>query len=115
MSSFAIIGSGFGGLSLAVRLQAAGHQVRIFEKRPKIGGRAYQLKDAGYTFDMGPSLVTAPSIVRAIFEAADRRLEDYVDLVPLDPFYRIFFHDGTHMDYNGDARADEEPTSCILG
>ncbi|MDA0684386.1 MAG: phytoene desaturase family protein [Bacteroidetes bacterium] len=103
MSSFAIIGSGFGGLSLAVRLQAAGHQVRIFEKRPKIGGRAYQLKDAGYTFDMGPSLVTAPSIVRAIFEAADRRLEDYVDLVPLDPFYRIFFHDGTHMDYNGDA------------
>ena len=52
---------------------------------------------------MGPSLVTAPSIVRAIFEAADRRLEDYVDLVPLDPFYRIFFHDGTHMDYNGDA------------
>ena len=101
MANIAIIGSGFGGLSLGVRLQAAGHQVRIFEKREKIGGRAYQLKDAGYTFDMGPSLVTAPSIIRSIFEAADRRMEDYIDLVPLDPFYRIFFHDGSHMDYSG--------------
>ncbi len=97
----AIIGSGFGGLSLAVRLQAAGHDVVIFEKRPQIGGRAYQLKKDGYTFDMGPSLVTAPSIIRSIFEAAGRRLEDYVDLVPLDPFYRIFYHDGTHIDYTG--------------
>jgi phytoene desaturase len=102
MAHIAIIGSGFGGLALGVRLQAAGHQVRIFEKRDKIGGRAYQLKDAGYTFDMGPSLVTAPSIIRSIFESADRKMEDYIDLVPLDPFYRIFFHDGSHMDYSGD-------------
>lgn len=105
MAKLAVIGSGFGGLSLAVRLQAAGHQVRIFEKREKIGGRAYQLKDAGYTFDMGPSLVTAPSIIQSIFESAGRRMEDYIDLVPLDPFYRIFFHDRSHMDYNGDAEA----------
>ena len=102
MANIAVIGSGFGGLSLAVRMQAEGHQVRIFEKREKIGGRAYQLKDAGYTFDMGPSLVTAPSIIRSIFDAADRKMEDYIELVPLDPFYRIFFHDGTHMDYSGD-------------
>lgn len=108
MKHIAIIGSGFGGLSLAVRLQAEGHRVRIFEKREKIGGRAYQLKDAGYTFDMGPSLVTAPSIIRSIFESAGRRLEDYVDLVPLDPFYRIFFHDGSSMDYSGDAQKMKE-------
>ncbi len=111
MKNIAIIGSGFGGLSLAVRLQAAGHQVRIFEKREKIGGRAYQLKDAGYTFDMGPSLVTAPSIIRSIFESANRRMEDYIDLVPLDPFYRIFFHDGSHMDYSGNADRMKEQLS----
>jgi len=108
MKHIAIIGSGFGGLSLAVRLQAAGHRVRIFEKREKIGGRAYQLTDAGYTFDMGPSLVTAPSIIRSIFESANRKMEDYIDLVPLDPFYRIFFHDGSHMDYSGDSQRMKE-------
>ena len=111
MKNIAIIGSGFGGLSLAVRLQAAGHQVRIFEKREKIGGRAYQLKDAGYSFDMGPSLVTAPSIIRSIFESAGRRMEEYVDLVPLDPFYRIFFHDGSHMDYSGNSDRMKEQLS----
>ncbi len=103
-----IIGSGFGGLSLAVRLQAAGHDVTILEKRAAVGGRAYRLKKDGYTFDMGPSLVTAPSIIRRIFDAADRRLEDYIDLVPLDPFYRIFYHDGTHIDYAGDAERMKE-------
>ena len=97
-----VIGSGFGGLSIAVRLQAAGMQVTLLEKREKIGGRAYQLKDRGYTFDMGPSLITAPEIVDSIFRAGGRRLTDYVDLVPLDPFYRIYFHDGTHIDYVGD-------------
>lgn len=102
-TTVSIIGSGFGGLSLAIRLQAAGYEVTIHEKRPHIGGRAYRLEEKGYVFDMGPSLVTAPSIIRSIFESADRRLEDYVDLVPLDPFYRIFFHDGTSVDYSGDA------------
>jgi len=103
MHKVSIIGSGFGGLALAVRLQSAGYQVTIHEKRLKIGGRAYQLVKDGYTFDMGPSLVTAPSIIRSIFEAAGKRLEDYVELEPLDPFYRIFFHDGTHVDYVGDS------------
>ncbi|HSG49510.1 MAG TPA: NAD(P)-binding protein, partial [Longimicrobiales bacterium] len=94
-----IIGSGFGGLALAIRLQAAGIRTTILEKREKIGGRAYQLRDRGYVFDMGPSLVTAPGIVDSIFQAAGRSLHDYVDMIPLDPFYRIYFHDGTHLDY----------------
>jgi phytoene desaturase len=97
-----VIGSGFGGLSIAIRLQAAGVRVTLLEKREQIGGRAYQLKDRGYTFDMGPSLITAPEIIDSIFRAGGRRFTDYVDLVPLDPFYRIYFHDGTHIDYVGD-------------
>ena len=97
-----IIGSGFGGLALAARLQAAGMQVTVLEKREAIGGRAYKLEDRGYVFDMGPSLITAPHIIDSVFQAAGRRLEDYVELVPLDPYYRIYFHDGTHIDYVGD-------------
>jgi phytoene desaturase len=103
-----VIGSGFGGLSLAVRLQAAGIQVTLVEKREKIGGRSYQLKDSGYVFDMGPSLITAPRIIESIFEAAGRRMEDYLELLPLDPYYRIYFHDDTHLDYVGDAEHMKE-------
>ncbi|MGI9629179.1 MAG: phytoene desaturase family protein, partial [Longimicrobiales bacterium] len=99
-----VIGGGFGGLAAAVRLQAAGIATTLVEKRERIGGRAYQYKEAGYVFDMGPSLITAPQIINSIFESAGRRLEDYVDLIPLDPFYRIFFHDGTSLDYVGDSR-----------
>lgn len=105
MNRIIVIGSGFGGLAEAVRLQARGFSVTIFEKREKVGGRAYQLVRDGYTFDMGPSLVTAPAIIRSVFEAAGRRMEDYLDLVPLNPFYRIYFHDGTSLDYTGDPAA----------
>lgn len=98
----AIIGSGFGGLSLGARLQSQGYDVTIYEKQDMVGGHAYQLKDRGYTFDLGPSLITAPSIIREIFETAGREMDDYLDLIPLDPFYRIYYHDGTFLDYSGD-------------
>jgi phytoene desaturase len=101
MSKIAIIGSGFGGLAEAIRLQASGFEVTIFEKREKVGGRAYQLKKDGYTFDMGPSLITAPDIIQKVFRAAGREMKDYLDLVPLDPYYRIYFHDKSFMDYSG--------------
>ena len=100
--SAVVIGSGFGGLAIAARLQAAGMDVTLLEKREKLGGRAYQLVDKGYVFDMGPSLITAPHVLDSIFRAGGRRFTDYVDLIPLDPFYRIYFHDGTHLDYVGD-------------
>ena len=102
MKKIAVIGAGFGGLAEAIRLQASGFQVTLFEKREKVGGRAYQLKKDGYTFDMGPSLITAPEIIQKIFRAASRDMKDYIDLVPLDPFYRIYFHDRSTMDYTGD-------------
>ena len=103
-----VIGSGFGGLAMAARLQAAGLDVTVLEKADSIGGRARQLEDGGYLFDMGPSLITAPDLIDSIFRAAGRRLIDYVDLVPLDPFYRIYFHDGTHIDYKGDREPMKE-------
>lgn len=109
MKSVAIIGSGFGGLAEAIRLQARGFAVTLFEKRAKVGGRAYQLVKNGYTFDMGPSLITAPFIVERVFQAAGREMRDYVDIVPLDPFYRIYYHDGSYLDYSGDsARMKQE-------
>ncbi len=103
-----VVGSGFGGLAAAARLRAAGLDVTVIEKRDKIGGRAYQLVDRGWVFDMGPSLITAPHVLDSIFRAAGRRLTDYVDLVPLDPYYRVFFHDGTSIDYVGDPERMKE-------
>ena len=97
-----IIGSGFGGLAAAIRLQAKGMQVTLLEKNAKVGGHAYQLVKGGYTFDMGPSIITAPDLIQRVFECAGARIEDYLDLVKLDPFYRIYFHDGTSLDYTDD-------------
>jgi len=99
-----VIGSGFGGLSIAIRLLAQGIDVEIIEKNEKIGGHAYQLKGNGYTFDMGPSLITAPQIIESVFKAAGKKSSDYLDMVPLDPFYRIYFHDKTYLDYSGNAK-----------
>ena len=94
-----IIGSGFGGLAAAIRLQAKDMQVTLLEKNAKVGGHAYQLVKDGYTFDMGPSIITASDLIQRVFECAGRRLEDYLDLIKLDPFYRIYFHDGSSLDY----------------
>ncbi len=102
-----VIGAGFGGLASAIRLQAAGHDVTLVEARERVGGRAYQLQDAGFTFDMGPTLVTAPNLLEDVWSAAGRRLEDDVELVPLSPAYRIYFSDGRHFDYGGGVDHDE--------
>lgn len=98
----AVIGSGFGGLGIAVRLQSQGYDVEIYEKQDKLGGHAGQIKEKGYTFDMGPSLITAPKIIKSLFDRADRKIEDYLDLHYLNPFYRVYFHDNSFIDYNGE-------------
>jgi phytoene desaturase len=97
-----VIGSGFGGLAAAVRLQRRGHDVLLLEKRDKPGGRAYVYEQDGFKFDGGPTVITAPWLIEELFQDAGRHTEDYVQMVPIDPFYRIFFHDGTHFDYTGD-------------
>ncbi|MDR8392069.1 phytoene desaturase [Aliifodinibius sp. S!AR15-10] len=96
-----IIGSGFGGLATASRLLSKGYEVEIFEKRDKPGGRAYVYEIDGFTFDGGPTVITAPFLFDEIFEAAGRNREDYIEFVPCDPFYRIFNHEGRTFDYNG--------------
>lgn len=96
-----VIGSGFGGLSAAIRLQAQGHEVTIVEKRDKAGGRAYVYEQDGFTFDGGPTIITAPWLLHDLFILAGRTLEDYVQLIPIDPFYNIRFQDGTIFRYNG--------------
>ena len=98
-----IIGSGFGGLGAACRLAAHGHQVEIFEKRDKPGGRAYVYEVNGFKFDGGPTVVTAPFMFDDIFKLAGKNREDYFTLVPVDPFYRIFNHEGRRFDYNNDS------------
>lgn len=98
-----VIGAGFGGLAAAIRLAARGHHVTIVEARDQPGGRAYVYRDQGFTFDGGPTVITAPWLITDLFTLAGRRADDYVTLVPVDPFYRIFFPDGAHFDYVGDA------------
>jgi phytoene desaturase len=97
-----VIGGGFGGLTAAIRLRAQGHEVTLIEQRDKPGGRAYVFEQDGFTFDAGPTIITAPWLIEDIFAAAGRRLADYVDLLPLDPFYNIRFEDGSVFHYNGD-------------
>jgi phytoene desaturase len=97
-----VIGSGFGGLAAAVRLQAKGWQVTVLEKLDQPGGRALVHRQDGFTFDAGPTIVTAPFMLEELWKIAGRTLADDVTLKPLDPFYRIRFADGTWFDYSGD-------------
>ncbi len=100
-----VIGSGFGGLAAAIRLRQQGHEVTIVEQRDKPGGRAYVYEQDGFTFDGGPTIITAPWLIHELFERSGRRTDDYVQLVPIDPFYNIRFDDGTVFRYTG--RRDE--------
>jgi phytoene desaturase len=100
-----IIGSGFGGLAAAVRLGARGYRVTVLERLDAPGGRAYVHRRDGYTFDAGPTIVTAPFLLEELWALAGRRMGDDIDLRALDPFYRIRFHDGTSFDCSGDPAA----------
>jgi phytoene desaturase len=97
-----VIGSGFGGLAAAVRLRAMGYRVRVLEALDQPGGRARVFRQDGFTFDAGPTVITAPYLLEELFASVGRDMRDYVELVPVDPFYRILFPDGTHFDYVGD-------------
>ena len=97
----AIVGSGFGGLAAAIRLQARGIRTVLFEARDKPGGRAYVHQEAGFTFDAGPTVITAPQTLDELFELAGRRRQDYVEFLPVTPFYRLLWDDGTELDYAG--------------
>src|SRR5690606_34824305 len=86
----------------AIRLRQRGYEVTLLEALDQPGGRARVFRRDGFSFDAGPTIITAPYLLEELFSLADRSLPDYVDLVPVDPFYRILFHDGTSFDYVGD-------------
>ena len=96
-----VIGSGFGGLAAAIRLQAQGHTVTLLEKRDKPGGRAYVYEQDGFTFDGGPTIITAPWLIHDLFTLSGKQTDEYVKLIPIDPFYNIRFTDGSVFHYNG--------------
>ncbi len=101
----AVIGSGLGGLSAAVTLAARGYQVVVFDKNPWLGGKAAVLQENGFRFDMGPTILIRPSVLRKVFAEAGRTLEDYLTLVHLDPQWRCFFDDGSVLDLLDDTTA----------
>jgi phytoene desaturase len=100
-----VIGSGFGGLAAAIRLGARGYRVTVLEKRDAPGGRAYVYRQDGFTFDAGPTIVTAPFLFEELWSLCGRRMADDIDLRPMSPFYRIRFDDGACFDYSGDMDA----------
>lgn len=103
MSEHAIvIGSGFGGLAAAARLRARGHRVTILEAGDQPGGRARVFKRDGFSFDAGPTVITAPHLFDELFELFGKDRRDYFELAPVDPFYRVVFPDGRRFDYVGD-------------
>ncbi len=104
MTTAAVIGSGFGGLALAIRLQSAGIQTTLVEARDKPGGRAYVFEDDGFIFDAGPTVITDPTCLEKLFELSGRKLSDYVELMPVMPFYRLMWEDGTVFDYSNDEK-----------
>jgi phytoene desaturase len=97
-----VIGSGFGGLAAAVRLRARGYDVTVLEALDQPGGRARVFRQDGFSFDAGPTVITAPYLLDELFALVGRDARDYFTLVPVDPFYRILFHDGSAFDYVGD-------------
>lgn len=111
-SKVGVIGSGLGGLAAACTLAARGYQVTLLERNAWVGGKAAELRAEGFRFDMGPTILTVPSVLRRIFSEAGRRLEDYLDLVPLDPQWRCFFNDGSVLDLHANiARMQAELTT----
>ena len=97
-----VIGSGFGGIASALRLRAKNHNVTLIEKHNDLGGRARVFKKNGFTFDAGPTVITAPYLIDELFQLFNKNSENYIKLKPLDVWYRFVFEDGSQFDYSGD-------------
>ena len=97
-----IIGSGFGGIAAALRLKAKNHNVTLIEKHLDLGGRARVFKKNGFTFDAGPTVITAPYLIEELFELFNKKAENYIKLTPLNIWYQFIFEDGNKFDYSGD-------------
>ncbi len=106
MKRAVVIGAGLGGLATAIRLAATGQlDVTLLERNPGPGGRAGFFEVEGYHFDAGPTLITEPMLLEDLWQSAGRNVHDDVELIPLDPYYRVYFADGSTIDYSGDMAA----------
>ncbi len=103
-----VIGSGFGGLAASLRLKAKGYDVSLVEKHPDLGGRARVFKKGEFTYDGGPTVITAPYLFKELFNLFNKNISDYVKIVPLNLWYRFMFNDGQTFDYSGDKIAMEK-------
>jgi len=101
----AVIGAGLGGLAAAIRLQARGHATTLFERCPAPGGRAGVIRQDGFTFDTGPTVITAPFMIDDLFACAGETRPANLQIVPVDPFYRVHLHDGSIFNYRGEEEA----------
>lgn len=110
-----VVGAGLAGLSAALRLAGAGRQVTVVERADVPGGRAGLLADAGYRFDTGPSVLTMPDLIADALGCVGERLEDWLELVPLDPIYRAYYPDGSTLDVHADAAAMEAEVERVCG
>ncbi len=102
-----IVGSGFGGLASALRLRAKGFDVTLVEKHSDLGGRARVFKKGSFTYDGGPTVITAPYLFEELFSLFNKKISNYVEIVPLDLWYRFVFNDGQTFDYSGDEKSME--------
>ena len=103
-----IIGSGFGGIAAALRMKAKGYSVTLIEKHPDLGGRARVFKKEGFTFDAGPTVITAPKLLEELFTLFNKNISDYVKIIPLKLWYRFIFDDKSSFDYSGDEELMKE-------
>tara|TARA_B100002052_G_scaffold135079_1_gene124053 strand:- start:1286 stop:2752 length:1467 start_codon:yes stop_codon:yes gene_type:complete len=103
-----VVGSGFGGLASAIRLKAKGYDVTLLEKHPDLGGRARVFKKGNFTYDGGPTVITAPYLIEELFSLFNKKISDYVKIVPLDLWYRFVFNNGQTFDYSGNEKLMEK-------
>ena len=96
-----IIGSGFGGIAAALRLKAKGHKVTLVEKHSDLGGRARVFKRNGFTYDGGPTVITAPYLINELFELFNKNPKDYIEIKPLETWYQFVFEDKSKFNYSG--------------
>ena len=103
-----IIGSGFGGLAASLRLKSKGYEVTLIEKHPDLGGRARVFKKGKFIYDGGPTVITAPYLLQELFSLYNKKISDYVRIVPLNLWYRFVFSDGEIFNYTGDEKLMEK-------
>tara|TARA_A100001015_G_scaffold80877_1_gene89578 strand:- start:378 stop:842 length:465 start_codon:yes stop_codon:yes gene_type:complete len=108
-----IIGSGFGGLSAALRLKAKGHDVTLIEKHKDLGGRARVFERNGFKFDAGPTVITAPYLINELFELFGKKADDYLSIKPLQTWYQFVFEDGYKFNYSGNEEEMKRQISQI--